>query len=263
MQRIRKKRKVDVAKAEDLGFQYKSLIDATLYIRLLKVKTSRNNFAPITGDLKVVALSEQPQYLALWYVWGPEKPSVTIYLDGRPHNVRQSLYAFLWHHKVSGAQDLLWIDAICIDQANLVEKGLQVDMMGNIFRRGQKVIVWLGPAEKSLADALTCLQPPEQQPTDQISMREASQSSGRRNEKALAQLFENPYWSRLWVVQEFLLASRLSTQCGAYSSNWDVLLRARRSIMAGVSVTGYGSPTSEYELGPLGYQHPNSQASTI
>jgi len=38
----------------------------------------------------------------------------------------------------------MWIDALCIDQADLQEKGHQVAHMGQIFRRADRVVIWLG-----------------------------------------------------------------------------------------------------------------------
>ncbi|MCJ1242423.1 hypothetical protein MMC14_010431 [Varicellaria rhodocarpa] len=41
-------------------------------------------------------------------------------------------------------QPLVWIDAICIDQANTVERTAQVKIMWNIYRSAKRVIIWLG-----------------------------------------------------------------------------------------------------------------------
>jgi hypothetical protein len=38
----------------------------------------------------------------------------------------------------------VWVDAICIDQRNGVEKISQIRLMGDIYRRSSQVLVWLG-----------------------------------------------------------------------------------------------------------------------
>lgn len=43
----------------------------------------------------------------------------------------------------SGVEMALWVDAICINQRDEVEKSVQVNMMGDIFKRAEKVVVWL------------------------------------------------------------------------------------------------------------------------
>jgi hypothetical protein len=40
----------------------------------------------------------------------------------------------------------LWIDQLCIDQDNEDEKAPQIQLMGQIYRKAQRVIVWLGEA---------------------------------------------------------------------------------------------------------------------
>jgi hypothetical protein len=41
----------------------------------------------------------------------------------------------------------LWVDAICINQANLQERGEQVRFMWQIYNNADCVIAWLGPKE--------------------------------------------------------------------------------------------------------------------
>lgn len=43
------------------------------------------------------------------------------------------------------ALPLLWIDAVCINQSDLVEKAQQVDVMGSIYTAASRTIIWLGP----------------------------------------------------------------------------------------------------------------------
>jgi hypothetical protein len=38
----------------------------------------------------------------------------------------------------------LWIDQLCIDQDNNVEKGPQIQLMGDIYRNAERVVIWLG-----------------------------------------------------------------------------------------------------------------------
>jgi hypothetical protein len=49
----------------------------------------------------------------------------------------------------------LWVDAICIDQKkdkdSTWERNQQVKLMGEIYVKAVRVLVWLGPAEPSTA----------------------------------------------------------------------------------------------------------------
>jgi hypothetical protein len=39
----------------------------------------------------------------------------------------------------------LWVDAICINQQDIRERGCQVEMMGDVYSKAARVLVWLGP----------------------------------------------------------------------------------------------------------------------
>ena len=43
--------------------------------------------------------------------------------------------------------DSIWIDAICINQDDEVEKGAQISLMGSIYTLCKRTIVWLGEEE--------------------------------------------------------------------------------------------------------------------
>ena len=47
-----------------------------------------------------------------------------------------------------------WVDALCVDQENVLERNSQVARMAEVFRKATGVIVWLGRADEYTADAL-------------------------------------------------------------------------------------------------------------
>jgi hypothetical protein len=51
-----------------------------------------------------------------------------------------------------------WIDALCMDQQNVLERNAQVAKMAEIFRKAQSVIVWLGKEDEYTVDALTTIE---------------------------------------------------------------------------------------------------------
>ncbi|KAL8865651.1 MAG: hypothetical protein Q9198_009221, partial [Flavoplaca austrocitrina] len=50
-----------------------------------------------------------------------------------------------WEPKASG---ILWADAICINQADIEERSSQVGFMGDIYRCGNRLHVWIGTVEE-------------------------------------------------------------------------------------------------------------------
>lgn len=68
-------------------------------------------------------------YRALSYAWGNPTHTKPIVIDGSVVHITQSLEAALQHLQHDKGDMPLWIDAICIDQTNVVEKSEQVHIM--------------------------------------------------------------------------------------------------------------------------------------
>ncbi|EHK98789.1 putative Heterokaryon incompatibility protein 6, OR allele [Glarea lozoyensis 74030] len=102
--------------------------------------------APIETTLRHVNLEDKPKFDALSYQWGPESSNNSqILVDKTPFTIRDNLFLFLKRFRASSqnAQEL-YIDALCINQQDVGEKGHQVAMMSEIYPRAKKVLVWLG-----------------------------------------------------------------------------------------------------------------------
>lgn len=88
--------------------------------------------------------------------------------------------------------------------------------MGIIYSRAALVRVWLGPAvplAKRLFEAM-----------ESVCQTNASSSEFEAADLAsdLLDLISRAYWTRLWVIQEVVLASALVIHCGTHSLSWDV-----------------------------------------
>lgn len=130
-------------------------------LRVLKILPARDQAAPLVCTLEFAAslppdkhdddavppiLSESVRinYEALSYTWGDKTPLATINLNGCAFKVRNNLEAALRHLRQEGAARTLWVDAVCIDQENLEERGREVVRMSSIYYHARSVIVWLG-----------------------------------------------------------------------------------------------------------------------
>jgi hypothetical protein len=67
-------------------------------------------------------------------------------MNGTVATVTSNLRSFLVHGRLDKVRTI-WVDALCIDQKNTIERGSQVQMMGQIYRNASRVLVWLGEAE--------------------------------------------------------------------------------------------------------------------
>lgn len=100
-----------------------------------------------------------------------------------------------WSHRY------YWIDAICIDQENDLERGHQVNMMGDIYGGAACVIAWLDPSSAG---------------SDQVMPAASGQVNmyPRGSNISLKGICNHPYWSRLWTAQEYILARDVLLICG-------------------------------------------------
>lgn len=101
-----------------------------------------------------------PEFEPLSYCWGPEEDTVDILVETESGEqslpVRRNLADALLALRYDDNGRLLWIDAICIDQNNLPERGSQAKKMAEIYT-GRKVVVWLGSEKEDSSLALDLL----------------------------------------------------------------------------------------------------------
>ncbi|KAK3066781.1 hypothetical protein LTR53_016721 [Teratosphaeriaceae sp. CCFEE 6253] len=213
-------------------------------------------------ELRVFSLDDKPQYKALSYHWGRNEAICPILLNDERFYVRPNLHAVLQLLREEQERDLLdpdrcmWIfvDAICIDQRDLDERSSQVGLMGDVYRGATEVIAWLGHGGDDLAqdvrehvNAYGFLDDPGAWQARFDGIRVALVYSAARRlvagkqprADAVAEWFESlgqdmvqamvtplvrqPFWSRLWIVQEVVLAQRLVIWYRTLRVPWEVL----------------------------------------
>ena len=179
--------------------------------------------------LRVVALVPGPYYEALAYSWGTSTKARTIVANDHPRiPVTDNLYGAVRRLRLRSETRTLWVDALCINQADRDEKGQQVGLMARIYQSASCVNIWLGeprivcplnlwPLLLLLDQSLGC------------------GSKGTRQLPRLATKFLNldglinsairhsssPWHTRAWVVQEFVLARKLYMCYGRHRRLYD------------------------------------------
>lgn len=170
---------------------------------------------------------------AVSYMWGPPKPVSFISVNGQLHGIRKNLYDFmlnLWVSRESDRNITLWIDQVCIDQENIEERNHQVAQMARIYSHAERVFIWLGlgsPQSDIFIDALQSFPPYRSlgvlSPRDLF--RKSPFSSPEEHQTYYDLVSSQKYWSRVWIIQEVLLARLLTIVWGNKRLNWDVLAR--------------------------------------
>jgi len=195
------------------GFTYPT-IDPKTHMRLLQLPPA-NEPQPsqkISYHLVINALEylSRTNYKALSYTWGcawTEDDIEEIQLDAQSFFIRRNLDDFLKTAAAKDEQGLFFIDAICINQLDYNERQFQVPEMASIYRNANEVVAWLGPPDESQLDNVRALSQ---------TKREYCASWGSNELEGFKYLSYHRYWTRIWIVQEVLLASSLRIWCGFF-----------------------------------------------
>ena len=201
-------------------FAYRPLDVEKREIRLVILAPASSFEDDIHCTLQHVLLNEDPQYEALSYTWGDENLTDEIFLDGQSFQVTTNLVSFLRHLRLTSQPRILWADAIAINQRDTKERGHQVAFMGEVYKSAQCDLLWLGPEAPDSSNALRLLVDLSSQ-----SSRTAVQSLLRRLDivklRRIFKIFiQQPVLTRIWIIQELILAKNIRLFCGRRSLQW-------------------------------------------
>lgn len=126
-------------------YRYERLNTGRDEIRLLTLLPDPDENGLVCCAMVTFDLTTAPKFQALSYDWGPPDRTWTIFVDGRAMTIRQNLWLFLDMFRTEERnKGFLWIDQICIDQQDNTERGHQVKLMGRIYSKAVRTLVWLG-----------------------------------------------------------------------------------------------------------------------
>ncbi|KAH7093252.1 heterokaryon incompatibility protein-domain-containing protein [Paraphoma chrysanthemicola] len=199
-------------------------------IRLLNLLPGRGDV--IECEILECSVDNPTSYQALSYSWGSDENSKTIACAGKQYlRVRSNLYHALWFIRDPTISKTLWVDAICIDQGNVLERNHQVSQMTAIYTKAEKLIIWLGNenndvAVKFIARLATTAQNQNANHGMLIKPR-----IHRSEWQALRKFLNASWFRRMWVVQELVLGLQMegpmATEIllGQHSVLWVELVR--------------------------------------
>lgn len=193
-------------------------IDQTREIRMLKLMPGA--FADkVVCEISTAALSSQPEYDAISYTWALESGDVAlsekITVGGASLRVTKNCEKVLKRVRRQFSTRTVWIDAVCIDQDDVSERGHQVQLMPKIYSGARSVLVYIGE--------------PEAKHNISSAIGHLGENPNSANSRFITSLKERYYFSRLWTLQEIALARTATMICGDETVPWDTL----RSAAAG------------------------------
>jgi hypothetical protein len=203
-----------------------SPIAADKDIRVLRLEPAATFTDPLVASFFVRKLNDtddpihhMPTYHCVSYCWGTLHDMTWMMCDHQRLELRENVDVMLRHLRKSTSPRNLWIDALCINQTDNIEKCAQVKAMGAIYERADKTHVWLGPAvvEDQISSVFAVLK----------DYALTTEKSPPINLGALSQLvtplnafLTRPWFTRRWVLQEVKLAHSVIVQCGNERLSW-------------------------------------------
>ena len=180
-------------------------------IRLLVLAPGTGNDT-LRGELIVESLDyDDLHYTALSYTWSGSVGEHFISIGRAPLYITENLSLALRRIRGPTRPRNMWVDAICINQDDYEEKALQVNMMGDIYASATRTIVWLGEKSADSDSAMNFIGSLRQGTLDHLDNDSKIEPTCWR---AVNDLMERKWWTRIWVVQEALMSRRVIVQCG-------------------------------------------------
>ncbi|KAF5962343.1 Het6 heterokaryon incompatibility protein [Fusarium bulbicola] len=219
-------------------------------LRLLLVKPGDTGL--IRLELRTVKSRTSQRFWALSYVWGARENPVTILLNDQPFSITRNLYNALYQYRrhvflgYNSDKAMIWVDAICINQNDQVEKSIQVPRMSEIYGQCERVLAWLGRVDSDeevnvsrLAERLKHFHSPADSVSQDLSEDEritAFMHAGRSDESsatevesvrdALRSIGHRTWFRRIWILQEAVLAKKQPILlCGPHELGYEIFFK--------------------------------------
>ncbi|KAK3377592.1 heterokaryon incompatibility protein-domain-containing protein, partial [Podospora didyma] len=185
---------------------------------------------PLSCNLETVNLQLGPVYEAVSYTWADSTGddelaarisatmSTTTASEEGDITITRNCEAMLRRLRRANVTRRLWVDAICIDQANLDERSAQVRNMTAVFRNAQRVVVYLGEG-------------------DSVTNRLLDYASEDHGEHVLPSpldflpLYQCRWFHRVWVLQEIAVAKTAIVISGTRTLEWTDLVNQARVFL--------------------------------
>ena len=201
---------------------------------------------PMRVSFRTVSLldSQRESYEAISYCWGDSATTLPVSCDDGSYLwVTLGLFGALRQMRYKDRPRILWVDAVCINQADNHEKNWQVAQMGDIYRGAERVLIWLGD-EQGLSQEMPKFISRLLKAKDSMAAADSNKfylalsaaeivthgipswySEGELY-YALHLLTERPWFQRVWIIQELCQAREALVYCGTWCIPWERLSQA-------------------------------------
>ena len=199
--------------------------------RILVLAPGRREDKEVRCSFLTASMSAPPEYEAVSYLWGGSNDAQQTMVDielldsqGKPYLIftKSNLYNALRSLRHPKDARKFWVDALCINRSDDVEKNQQIAMKRSIFRNATNLCFWLGEDTNSKAALNFVPKILDLVGIDKL-VRDDSAIDGW---VAFVALLKNTVFSRLWLVQEVAVAQNVTLHCGQPAIHYGDLVDA-------------------------------------
>lgn len=212
---------------------YHHLPIAMGHIRLLKLHPGSDPFTEIRCSIIHVPLQAAPDFEAISFTWKGTM-SAPIRVNGLTKRIPGSLKAILYALRAmqGSSHRHLWVDACCIEHDNPDEWQGQVARMSEVYEAAHEVAIWIGEASEIDKRAIWLLRELSHLVLTRTISSEPDLSKlrdllisfdGTDPFESIRSLFDRSWWTRTWVVQDFLLSTRPTLIYGDMTIGFEIL----------------------------------------
>ena len=176
-------------------------------------------------------------YEALSYTWGGSSLQLSISIDhgNGPRSyldVTDNLYFALWRLRLPWKSRWLWVDRVCINQDDNIEKAAQVLMMRDIYARSRRGVIWLGEHDESSKRGMELIYwvhiASHWDRTNKLARNLFERQSGpprlpdptSREWWVMFSVLRREWFTRAWIVQELAVSPDPLVVCGSRQIPW-------------------------------------------
>ena len=166
-------------------------------------------------------------------------------MQGSTFPVTDNLYSALQALRQVEGSRTLWVDAICVNLADIEEKNDQVLRMPQIFFRADGGVVYLGIATAATDQSMDYLIQFEKQEgktgiVPKIEFSDLSDRDGDARLEGLRDMLSRPWFRKVWVAQEIGNARSAVVYCGSKAVSGDTIARVVEILRIKINPMGQG-----------------------
>jgi hypothetical protein len=163
---------------------------------------------PIKCTLTAGHIDALPRYEAVSYVWGSQVNPQKIDLNGVLFFITQNLHKALTRLRTRTEDRLLWIDALTVNQSDILERNAQVRKMLTIYNSAEAVLAYIGDGNEDLGEP-SKFWAVLNEPPNNLKIPNWDCLLDQEQGRDPIQLFytfkwldQYEFWSRAWIIQE-------------------------------------------------------------